>query len=234
MYEKSVKELHNKEIGSSVMDSEPLPETRDVLRGHLLTKVRYLNPALAEQITDKLIEDKTNNQIIELLVCDSTLEENVEKFLSCISVPNSEVRESLGMALYQAVSSVEHELCAQVTGMLLELPVSVISQLINDEAALKEAVTKARQEYIRFSQGEDGCQEASAMGVSQNISNEKEELGEVIFEKISKKHPQEAAKLTGMLLQMEYKDLVRVIAEPELLTKKVELALSVLRSYKGS
>ncbi|XP_068217055.1 uncharacterized protein [Palaemon carinicauda] len=216
------------------MDSEPLPETRDVLRSHLLTKVRYLNPALAEQITDKLSENKTNDQIIELLVCDSTLEENVDKVLSSISIPNPEVRESLGGALYQAVSSIEHELCAQVTGMLLELPVSVVSQLLDDEAALKEAVTRARREYVRFSQGEDCSQESSTIGVKQNISNEKEELGEVIFEKISKKYPQEAAKLTGMLLQMEYKDLVRVIAEPELLTKKVELALSVLRSYKGS
>lgn len=33
---------------------------------------------------------------------------------------------------------------------------------------------------------------------------------------------------------MDYKDLVRVIAEPELLTKKVELALNVLKSYKTS
>lgn len=37
-----------------------------------------------------------------------------------------------------------------------------------------------------------------------------------------------------MLLQMDYKDLVRVIAEPELLKKKVELALGVLRAeYKN-
>ncbi|KAG7163826.1 putative Poly-adenylate binding protein domain-containing protein [Homarus americanus] len=45
------------------------------------------------------------------------------------------------------------------------------------------------------------------------LSNEKEELGEVIYEKIVSKYPSEAAKLTGMLLQMDYKDLEYLVAE---------------------
>ena len=64
------------------------------------------------------------------------------------------------------------------------------------------------------------------------LSREKEEVGEVIYEKLVDTYPTEAAKLTGMLLQMDYKDLVRVIAEPDLFKKKVELALSVLRAGK--
>lgn len=62
------------------------------------------------------------------------------------------------------------------------------------------------------------------------LSREKEEVGEVIYEKLVETYPTEAAKLTGMLLQMDYKDLVRVIAEPDLFRKKVELSLTVLRA----
>lgn len=65
---------------------------------------------------------------------------------------------------------------------------------------------------------------------TQTLSKEKEEVGEVIYEKLIGEYPNEAAKLTGMLLQMDYKDLVRVIAEPDLFRKKVKLAFSVLQS----
>ncbi|KAK8405512.1 hypothetical protein O3P69_001815 [Scylla paramamosain] len=133
-----------------------------------------------------------------------------------------EVRESLGVALFQAVSQLEQELCAQVTGMLLELPVSSVTRLLSDRNLLMEAVKKSREEYLNFIQGKEGS--------TSTLSREKEEVGEVIYEKLVDTYPTEAPKLTGMLLQMEYKDLVRVIAEPDLFRKKVELALSVLRA----
>lgn len=76
---------------------------------------------------------------------------------------------------------------------------------------------------IIIPQGEEG-------GSTSALSREKEEVGEVIYEKLVDTYPTEAPKLTGMLLQMDYKDLVRVIAEPDLFRKKVELALSVLRA----
>lgn len=65
---------------------------------------------------------------------------------------------------------------------------------------------------------------------TETLSKEKEEVGEVIYEKLVEQYPGEAPKLTGMLLQMDYKDLVRVIAEPDLFRKKVKLALNVLKS----
>ena len=61
-------------------------------------------------------------------------------------------RQTLGEELFHAVSQVDSELCAQLTGMLLELDVSVIQHLISDTNALREAVLKAKQEYIRYSQ----------------------------------------------------------------------------------
>lgn len=64
---------------------------------------------------------------------------------------------------------------------------------------------------------------------TKSISKEKQELGEIIYEKLLTRYPTEASKVTGMLLQMEYRDLLRVIAEPKHLNEKVELALRVLQ-----
>lgn len=205
------------------MDGGPLPETRQVLCQHLRAKVHYLHPALVDQITDTLTANKSNKEIINLLTSDTLLEESLEKIVS-FTEPTPEVRESLGVALFQAVSQVEQELCAQVTGMLLELPIPSVTQLLADRELLAEAVTKSREEYLNFIQAEQ--QEVS----TETLSREKEEVGEVIYEKLVEQYPGEAAKLTGMLLQMDYKDLVRVIAEPDLFRKKVKLALSVLKS----
>ncbi|XP_042231115.1 uncharacterized protein LOC121872430 isoform X5 [Homarus americanus] len=136
------------------MENGPLPETREVLCEHLLAKVRYLNPALADQVTDMLVVNISNKEIIDLLTSDAFLEENVEKIVASISEPDSELRESLGMSLFQAVSVLESELCAQVTGMLLELPIPTVTRLLSDVEALKEAVNKARNEYLRFVKNE--------------------------------------------------------------------------------
>ncbi|ROT75666.1 hypothetical protein C7M84_005772 [Penaeus vannamei] len=206
-----------------------LPETREVLSEHLKAKVRYFNQPLADQITDMLVAERSNSEIIELLTSDSLLEKKVEKALTSLYVPDTEVRETLGVMLFQEVSEIEQELCAQVTGMLLELPVSSLTQLLKNQEALKEAVIKAKKEYLKYITEEEIKRPEEVLPGPKTISKEKQELGEIIYEKLATRYPTEASKLTGMLLQMEYRDLLRVIAEPEHLTEKVELALHVLQ-----
>lgn len=206
------------------MERGTLPETREVLCQHLRAKVQYLHPALVDQMTDTLTAGRSNKEIIDLLTSDALLEDNLEKIIVSFTEQTPEVRESLGVALFQAVSQLEQELCAQVTGMLLELPVSSVTQLLTDRNLLMAAVKKSREEYLNFIQGEQSAP---------TLTREKEEVGEVIYEKLEETYPTEAAKLTGMLLQMDYKDLVRVLAEPDLFKKKVELSLTVLRAGRN-
>ncbi|XP_047498833.1 uncharacterized protein LOC125045555 isoform X1 [Penaeus chinensis] len=206
-----------------------LPETREVLSEHLKAKVRYFNQPLADQITDMLVAERSNSEIIELLTSDSLLEKKVEKAVTSLYVPDTEVRETLGVMLFQEVSEIEQELCAQVTGMLLELPVSSLTQLLKNQEALKEAVMKAKREYLKFITEEEIQKSEEVPPGTKSISKEKQELGEIIYEKLLTSYPTEASKLTGMLLQMEYRDLLRVIAEPKHLSEKVELALRVLQ-----
>lgn len=83
--------------------------------------------------------------------------------------------------------------------------------------------------HLNFFQEEEIKRPEEVLPGPKTISKEKQELGEIIYEKLATRYPTEASKLTGMLLQMEYRDLLRVIAEPEHLTEKVELALHVLQ-----
>ncbi|XP_047498835.1 polyadenylate-binding protein, cytoplasmic and nuclear-like isoform X2 [Penaeus chinensis] len=176
-----------------------------------------------------LVAERSNSEIIELLTSDSLLEKKVEKAVTSLYVPDTEVRETLGVMLFQEVSEIEQELCAQVTGMLLELPVSSLTQLLKNQEALKEAVMKAKREYLKFITEEEIQKSEEVPPGTKSISKEKQELGEIIYEKLLTSYPTEASKLTGMLLQMEYRDLLRVIAEPKHLSEKVELALRVLQ-----
>ncbi|XP_037082537.1 protein obstructor-E-like [Pollicipes pollicipes] len=57
---------------------------------------------------------------------------------------------SLEEAVFMQVSQLDSELCAQVTGMLLELPPLRLARLLQDGARLGEAVCAARAEYLRF------------------------------------------------------------------------------------
>lgn len=58
----------------------------------------------------------------------------------------------------------------------------------------------------------------------------KQALGEKIYSLIEGQHPNDAGKLTGILLEMDHKSLEHLIKDADLFEKKVEDALSVLQN----
>ena len=58
----------------------------------------------------------------------------------------------------------------------------------------------------------------------------KQALGEKIYSLIERQHPNDAEKLTGILLEMDNKSLEHLIKDADLFEKKVEDALSVLQN----
>lgn len=61
----------------------------------------------------------------------------------------------------------------------------------------------------------------------------KQALGEEIYSLIERQHPNDAEKLTGILLEMDNKNLEHLIKDTDLLEKKVEDVLSVLQNNAG-
>lgn len=60
---------------------------------------------------------------------------------------------------------------------------------------------------------------------------QKNALGERLFARISPQHPEHAAKITGMLLEMDVTEQLNMLESPDLLQSKVQEALDVLRTH---
>jgi polyadenylate-binding protein len=68
---------------------------------------------------------------------------------------------------------------------------------------------------------------------SMNPEQQKNVLGERLYNQILPKHPQEAAKLTGMLLEMDNGEIIGLLENTNALGNKINEALDVLRQHSG-
>lgn len=197
-----------------------LLSTREVLSEHLRAKVVQSldsNASIAvinEQIVEALLTASASNDDILALLQDPTLLE--EKISSVLAAGRSQAtldKDDLGETLFAKVASIDSELCAQITGMLLELDVPVIEELISDPNKLTTVALQAKAEYIKFTKG------------SQQV---KEQLGETIFCIASQVYPDKAAKITGMLLELDAAELHKLLENPLELENKMKVACDAL------
>jgi len=65
-------------------------------------------------------------------------------------------------------------------------------------------------------------------------ASEKNALGERLYNRIRENQPQLAPKITGMLLEMDYADIVQLLEQPAMLREKVEEAVAVLRQHAAT
>jgi polyadenylate-binding protein len=61
---------------------------------------------------------------------------------------------------------------------------------------------------------------------------QKNALGERLFARISETHPDYAAKITGMLLEMDVTETLNLLETPHILNSKIEEALDVLKTHE--
>ncbi|XP_013402728.1 uncharacterized protein LOC106168265 [Lingula anatina] len=210
-----------------------LPKTEEVLAEHLYAKVRLLCPAYAEKVTGMLVESGREGLLL-MLNDDAVLQDRIVTALNTIEDYRSDSschgeqepcpkesdqdRDAVGEVLFEKVAEIEPELSAQITGMLLELDVHTLEKLIESSQELTIAVDKAKSEYLRHCNGE-----------MNSATKTREELGEELFELVVSRHPEKAAKLTGMLLEMPLEELQRVLEESSKLDKAVDLAVKALQ-----
>eukprot|EP00755_Sulcionema_specki_P024489 Sspe_Gene.15000::Locus_5199_Transcript_1_1_Confidence_1.000_Length_1994::g.15000::m.15000/K13126/PABPC; polyadenylate-binding protein len=62
---------------------------------------------------------------------------------------------------------------------------------------------------------------------------QKNALGEQLYQKIYPKYPAQAAKITGMLLEMDVSETLNLLESPELLGNKIQEALAVLKDHES-
>ncbi|XP_041369304.1 polyadenylate-binding protein 1-like [Gigantopelta aegis] len=140
------------------------------------------------------------------------------------------VDSDLGEELFERVADIEPGLCAQITGMLLELNSSVISDLINSPDRLVQAIEKAKSAFLESLNKSAGELMVKYSNGTPTCNAEMEELGEVIFEKVVSVHLDDAPQITGMILEMRLDQIKHVLKDDVLLSQTIQKAFSALHS----
>ncbi|KAM7368813.1 hypothetical protein PAMP_013120 [Pampus punctatissimus] len=132
--------------------------------------------------------------------------------------------ETIGEQLYSRIYPKHEESAGKLTGMLLELPGPVLSQMLQDEAMLTAAVDKA----LRALQA---AQEPSKVTCKEedDVSASSDSLGEQLFELVDVYNTGHSQKITGMLLEQHKEAVLNLLSDPKLLEEQVNLALKTLK-----
>ncbi|KAG7272791.1 hypothetical protein CRUP_017845 [Coryphaenoides rupestris] len=115
---------------------------------------------------------------------------------SCASLngmEGEETLEALGEQLYHLISAKHADNAGKLTGMLLELPGPALSQMLQDEALLAEALEKALRAL------EDKQLEPSKTNTQDedNASGSSDSLGDQLFELVDVYNTGHSQKITG-------------------------------------
>ncbi|XP_062868302.1 polyadenylate-binding protein 1-B [Trichomycterus rosablanca] len=147
---------------------------------------------------------------------------------------NEEDLESLGEKLYHLVSAKHADMAPKLTGMLLELPEAVVSQMLQDEALLTKALERAVA-ALQHDNSHTDLQPANSKPVSQvddADSVASDSLGEQLYELIELLNTGHTEKITGMLLEQKKEVVLNLLSDPVLLEKKVNMALKTLHQHR--
>ncbi|XP_074546762.1 uncharacterized protein LOC141805553 [Halichoeres trimaculatus] len=135
--------------------------------------------------------------------------------------------ETYGEQLYALIYPKHKENAGKLTGMLLELPCPVLSQILLDEAMLNTAVDKAfralqltRETSKITSKDED------------DVSTSSDSLGEQLFELVDVYNTGHSQKITGMLLEQHQEAVLHLLSDRKLLEEQVNSALKTLQEQK--
>ncbi|KAI8518564.1 hypothetical protein Bbelb_045810 [Branchiostoma belcheri] len=209
-------------------DQVPVVDRCVVLREHLYAAVCTVNSDNADRITEELLEQEDTG-VFRLLQDRQLLETAVQEALHRIEGQSSRSvmgssegvdKEDVGNILYEKVEELQPDLCAKITGMLLELPEDTLQTLLADKQALQSAVHRAVTAM-------QGGEQHRAVHESQ-LDSDKQEIGEQLFDIVCERYEEDAPKITGMLLEMETTTLRRLLESPEELKEKINQAFNAL------
>ncbi|XP_035463578.1 uncharacterized protein LOC118284715 isoform X2 [Scophthalmus maximus] len=131
--------------------------------------------------------------------------------------------ETLGEKLYSRIHLEHRETAGKLTGMLLELPGPVLSQMLQDEAMLTAAVEKALRALQLAREPRISRKDEDDVSVSSDS------LGEQLFELVDVYNTGHSQKITGMLLEQHKEAVLNLLSDPKLLEEQVNLALGTLK-----
>lgn len=136
--------------------------------------------------------------------------------------------DRLGEELYNRIRPQHQETAGKLTGMLLELPCSVLVQLLQDESMLTSAVDKAVKALQEAKEPSPSKRKLNHED-EDNISTSSDSLGEQLFELVELYNTGHSQKITGMLLE-QHKDVVTtLLSDQTFLEEQINKAQEALK-----
>ena len=105
------------------------------------------------------------------------------------------------------------------------------NQVRNQGLPLQQVPQQQQQQIVQQSGNMDF---SDAVLASADPATQKNMIGERLYPLIYQHQPEQAGKITGMLLEMDNGELLNLIESPDALMSKIEEALNVLRNHKPS
>lgn len=136
---------------------------------------------------------------------------------------NIEDVDTLGEKLYNVLHPKYTDMTPKLTGMLLELPASVVNEMLQDEALLNKATERALNALTSSDNSEGVSQTDDGASVSSDS------LGEQLYDLIDLLNTGHTQKITGMLLEQKKDAVLRLLSNQTLLEEQVKIALKTLK-----
>ncbi|XP_078405933.1 uncharacterized protein LOC144685390 isoform X2 [Cetorhinus maximus] len=134
-----------------------------------------------------------------------------------------EQQNTLGEKLYNAISPRHPQLAIKLTGMLLELPVPVLDQMIQDEKLLSAGLQKALNTL------QDSTEKCLFKLVQDDTdSDSTDSLGDQLYDLVDIHNTGHSEKITGMLLEMGRNKVKKLVSDLQLLEQKIQIAQDAL------
>ncbi|XP_067041813.1 uncharacterized protein [Acropora muricata] len=147
-----------------------------------------------------------------------------------------EQKQIIGERLYPLIQSTHPDQAGKITGMLVELDNAELLHMLESREALA-AKTQEAVSVLRMHRQE----EIEAQRLTSNMlqlaaaspQDQKQIIGEHLYPLIEATHPEKAAKITGMLLELDIPELMNMLESREALAAKTQEAVLVLRAYNA-
>lgn len=207
-------------------------EKKQVLGEKIYSLIENRHPNDAEKLTGILLE--MDNQSLEHLIKDADLlDKKVEEVLSVLEnntgrlqngysestvLKQAHDKTSIGEELYELVFAFDSDQADKITGMLLEMDLKDLEELVKNQAALGEKVNQALTVL-----NDKPATESSTVE-----QEDKTLLGEQLYDIISEWYPDQADKITGMLLELDVITLNLLAKDSTALKEKATHAANVL------
>ena len=239
-------------LTSSMLAAASPQEQKQIIGERLYPLIQAIHPDQAGTITGMLLETD-NAELLRMLksleafaaktqLAASVLRMHRQVEFQAQRLPPSmlasalpeEQKQIIGDRLYPLIQAAHPDQAAKITGMLLELDNAELLNMLESREALAAKTQEAVSVLRMYRQKEIEAQRlTSSMLAAASPQDQKQVIGEHLYPLIEATHPEKAAKITGMLLELDNAELLSMLKSREALAAKTQEAVLVLRAHSA-